>query len=658
MSFQHFLLSFFLIHISSLCFSQTNGFPYGQATYRELDMKQYDSDTAAVAVILDEFGEAYMDNYNDHNLIFEYHARIKILKQAGVSYGTFQIPLRKSEGRTEKILTIKASAFNIDNGSMRESKLDPKKIYSENQNKYYDATKFAIPNVRVGTVVEVYYKLESPFIFNFRPWEFQCGIPKVQSEYWAVIPANYVYHISLTGFLSLTKNESERVKECFSPGGGRRADCSRLQYGIKNIPAFNEEDFMTAKSNFLSAINFELSQINYFDGRKDMITKEWKDADQELKLSTDFGVQIKRGKDIVSDEIDQIISNTTDEISKAEKIYDFIKGRYHWNQTYGKYSELGIKKAFDSKTGNVGDINLSLIAALKYAGINVEPLLLSTRDNGLPSELYPVLSDFNYVIAKVNIADKVYLLDATDHFHPFGLIPMRCLNGKGRVLGEKESYWFDLKPPDRAKTITYVNLVLDNNVARGAIQYTYLGYEAVNQRRKLGSSSSLQDYISEMESQWRGIDIKSFTIENFEDAKKQLVIRLEVEAEIGEKLNDQEFLLNPFLVEHWKRNPFRSSERLYPVDFGSPLEEVMILNLEYPSDYEIEELPNKIGLVLPQNGGRYIFEIKNVANKLSMNNSLLINRPIFTSHEYHYLKELFNNVIAAEQTQLVFKKKK
>jgi hypothetical protein len=658
MNFQRFLLPLFLLLVSTVCFSQTNGFPYGQITYRELELTQYNADTAAVAVMLDEFGESYIDNDNDHNLIFEYHAKIKILKQAGVSYGTFEIPLRKVEGRTEKILTIKASSFNIENGSMRERKLDSKNVYSENQNKYYNATKFAIPNVKVGSVIDVYYKLESPFIYNFRTWEFQCEIPKVQSEYWALIPANYVYHISLTGFLTLTKNESERVKECFAPGGGMRADCSRLKYSIKDIPAFNEEDFMTAKSNFLSAINFELSQINYFDGRKDLITKEWKDADQELRLSSDFGLQIKRGKDIVSNDIDQLVGSMTDELSKAEKIYEFIKERYHWNRTYGKYSEFGIKKAFDSKTGNVGDINLSLIAALKYAGINVEPLVLSTRDNGLPSELYPVLSDFNYVIAKVNIADQVYLLDATDDYHPFGLIPLRCLNGKGRVLGEKESYWFELKPADRAKTITFINLMLDNNIFKGVIQYTYLGYEAVNQRRKLGSSASQEDYVNEMESQWNGIDIKSYAIENFEDPKKQLVIKLEVEAEIIDKLNDHDFLFNPFLIEQWKRNPFRSSERLYPVDFGAPLEEVMIFNLEYPSDYEIEGLPNKIGLALPQNGGRYTFEIKNFGNKLSMNNSLLIARPVFTSREYHYLKELFNNVIGAEQTQLVFKKKK
>ena len=69
---------------------------------------------------------------------------------------------------------------------MRETKLDPKNVFLENQSKYYDAKKFAIPNVKEGSVIEVFYTLESPFIFQFRSWEFQSDIPKLQSEYWAL----------------------------------------------------------------------------------------------------------------------------------------------------------------------------------------------------------------------------------------------------------------------------------------------------------------------------------------------------------------------------------------------------------------------------------------------------------------------------------------
>ena len=158
-----------------LCVGQDHGFPFGQVTYRELEIKKYDPDTTAAALILDEFGEAYVDNNNDHNIIFEYHVKIKVLKQAGVSYGDYEIPLRKNESNKEKIIGVKASSFNFENGSMRETKLDPKKVYTQNLYKYLDIAKFAVPNVQEGGVIEISYKLESPFFRNFRPWEYPCS---------------------------------------------------------------------------------------------------------------------------------------------------------------------------------------------------------------------------------------------------------------------------------------------------------------------------------------------------------------------------------------------------------------------------------------------------------------------------------------------------
>ncbi len=644
-----------LILTSIASFAQENGFPYGKATYRELDLKEYAPDTAATALVLDEFGEAFINN--DFNLQYTYHARIKILKKEGVNRGTFEIWLRKSEKSVEKMISVKGSSFNIENGSMRESKLDQKRTYTENHNKFYNIHKFAIPNVKVGSVIEVMYTLESPFIYNFRSWEFQSDIPKLKSEYLCLIPGIYNYNISLRGFLKLSKNENELIRSCFTPVG-RSADCARMRFGMKDIPTFKEEEFMTAKSNFLSVINFELSQINYFDGRKDKITKEWKDVDEELRQHAEFGVQLKRGKDILDRQIEEIIAGETDTKAKAHKIYDFIKGWYRWNEVYGKYSEFGIKKAFDSRVGNVGDINLSLIAALKYAGIPVEPVILSTRENGLATEVYPVLSDFNYVIAKATIGDKAYFLDATDDFYPFGLLPERCLNGKGRVIGSDQSYWEELKPIERQRMTSIVNLALSNEGMAGTVQTTYSGYAAVNERKKIKKFNSEQEYIKSITNRLHDITIKKFELENLDNLDKPLVISLEVHWDVGDLSQNGTLLFNPFVVDQWKRNPFKSSERLFPVDFGAALEEILILNLTYPPDFVLDEIPEKIALKLPANGGHFIFEVNDAANKVSMANTLVIAKPIFTSQEYHYLKELFNNVIATEQTQLAFKEKK
>ena len=120
-------------------------------------------------------------------------------------------------------------------------------------------------------------------------------------------------------------------------------------------------------------------------------TKEWKDVELDLRREEKFGQQLRKGKDIVDEHVELAMSGESDPLIKAQKIFEFIKAWYQWDGMNGMFSEYGIKKAFNTKKGNVGDINLTLIAALRYAGLNADPVILSTRSNGLPIEIHPVL---------------------------------------------------------------------------------------------------------------------------------------------------------------------------------------------------------------------------------------------------------------------------
>jgi hypothetical protein len=331
--FPLFLLFFFP------CFSQAQDFPYGAVTFSDLTMTKYSEDTTASAVVLKEFGHAVINNGDGYHLIYKYHVRIKILNKNGLDQSNIEIPLHKQGSNLKETITIiNASSFNLENDRIHQEIVRTKDIFTEDRNKYLDVKKFAIPNVRVGSVIEIAYTMDSPFIFNFRTWEFQSDIPKMESLYFASIPGVYIYNMTLRGFLQLSKNDSEIVKNCLGrgdPRAGGSADCALMKFGMKNIPGFVEEDYMTAKKNFLSSIHFELSEIRHFDGRVDKVTKEWKDAEKELRDDAKFGVQLKRGKDI-GEEVKKLIANETDELIKAKKVYEFIKGWYLWNDTYGK----------------------------------------------------------------------------------------------------------------------------------------------------------------------------------------------------------------------------------------------------------------------------------------------------------------------------------
>ncbi len=647
---------YLLLFVSTITgsFGQQQGFPFGQATYKELELKKYEIDTSAVALVLNEYGEAYIQDGEDYNLIFEYHVRIKILKQDGIDEATIEIPLRKGETSKEKLNAYKASAFNIENGSLRETKLDSKNVFQENTNKSWDIVKLAIPNVRVGSVIDYQYTIESPFIYNFRSWFFQDENPKLKSKYVAKVPANYNYNVTLRGFLKLSNYETKLIKSCFYKG---QADCSELNFEMVDIPAFVEEEHMTAKSNFISAVNFELSDIRYFDGRVTRYTEEWKDADLKMQRHEDFGIQLRKAKDVLKDEVDALLRMEGDSLAKAKRVFDFVKFRYQWNGRNSAFTNVGIKKAYEERKGNVAEINLSLTAALRLAGLNADPVILSTRENGLPIEIHPVLSDFNYVITKVNLSGKTFLLDATDDYFPFGSIPIDCINGKGRVMDEKGSFWLELKPTDKAKEISsYTFTLTETGTLKGLIQHQYTGYSAIEKRKEIASFSNEEEYISKLKAKRSTLGISKVEIVNAEDITKPLIEKIEIEIESYIDLKAGHFLFNPF-IEGKDRNPFKSNERLYPVDFGAPVEETIIFNLEYPANFELAGTPDKVALSLPNSGGRYLFGVQNVGNKIIMNNSLSINRTVYTSDEYHYLKELYNRVVQVQESDWVFKRK-
>jgi hypothetical protein len=343
-------------------YALAQNFPYGQLDNEALEMKKYDKDTSAHAVVLREYGTSRITIGSDDNikLIFEYHIKIKIFDSKGFDNGTIAIKVHNSESNnsTEEVDNIAGITYYKDeNGAIQQNTLDPKKVYTTRDYKYQSTMKFTMPGLRNGCVIEYKYRLESPFFLDhFRPWEFQSEIPKIYSEYEAHIPGHFTYNAAIRGNLKLTKTKSEVERGCFSTHGAS-SDCSDISYGMGDIPAFVEEDYMTSPKNFLSAITFELVEyIDPYRGVKVKATKEWKDIDYTLKTEQSFGGQLKR-KELLKDRTAAILVGKSDDLEKAKAIYAYLQKWFKWNDYIGIYSSDGIKKALDSHSGSIADIN-------------------------------------------------------------------------------------------------------------------------------------------------------------------------------------------------------------------------------------------------------------------------------------------------------------
>ena len=654
---------FKIVALLLFTFSAANAqnFDYGKHKPSDFLTTKATVDSTADAEVLREFGSGRIlldDATGSLYVDFTYHVKIKIFNAEGFKQGNVEIPLRVYSNSSDEIRDIRATTYYHDNGSIRENELNPKQVFTENQTKYLKLVKFTMPNLKPGSVIEYTYRIKRQSIFNFSSWEFQSEIPKQHSEFVAYIPGNYNFNVSLKGPRGLSSQNGVVEKECLRIAGNV-IDCSKMSYIMKDVAAFKEEAYMTAAANFRSTINFELSDVQHLSGGKSNITKTWKDVDYELTSERKFGGQMKQ-KDLFTSKLPDILKNTTDSLSRAKAVFAYIKEQIKWNNYLGKYSDKDVKKALETHSGNIGDINLALISALNAAGFSPDALILSTRQNGVVNNLYPVISEFDYVVAKLDIAGKTYLLDASEPLLPFGLLPMRCLNGKGRVLNfKKPSYWYDVtaSQKDAVKYNLIATLEADGKI-KGTLYTFSSGYNAFRKRERIAEAGSIDAFVQQLDDQNPSFTITKHEVINVDSLDKMLEERYEVTMEQFEGTGYDKLFFNPNFLNRIGSNPFNLNERSYPVDMGSATETRVSMVLNLPQAFVLAEPAKDMGIGLPENGGRYQTQTKLEDKSLSFSALFQLNKPVYSPEEYLSLKEFYSKIIQQQKIDLILKKSK
>lgn len=640
------------LFLSILAFAQAKKSTHiGRGTLEELNMKFYAKDSTAAAVVLYEHKNIYMDAANDYNIRTDYYFRIKIFDKNAFDLSKIVIDLY-GKRRTVKIEGVTYTLS--DTGSLQKTTLDKKDIFTEDYNKDYTLKKFTLPNIKEGCVIEYSYSVLSPYL-TLKDWYFQSDIPKIKSEIDYTLIANYEYNIRLIGHKKLDKKESQVQKNCIYIDGIGEGNCVSYSFGMNNIPAFKEEDHMLAKKNYLSRISFDLKAYSSVYGGKKNYATTWKDADKSLK-NYFFNNQTSK-KSYFKKQLPEQLFTLKDDLDKAKKIFYFIQNHFTWNGDYWTNEDVNVKDAFDRKSGNVGEINLSLYNSLLAADLNVNLLVLSTRNNGIPTKIIPIIFDFNYVVIQLKINDQVYYLDATTDFLPFGELPVRTLNGEARLINfRKQSTWVRLKPRYKTYKKSTARLVLnENGELTGMLNIVNSGYFAEKVRSNLYNSKE-EKYLEEFETKNPDVEVNEYKNNNEEDLTKSILETFDISIFTDEELG-KVTRINPFFFGRLKENPFKLKERFYPVDFAFPRKSTFNLNLKIPGNYKITNIPESRSFALPNKGGNFTIKCINNQNTISLYVRFNINRSIYSAQEYYYLKEFYNQIIQAESNYITLEKK-
>ncbi len=597
MKLSYFFFVVLVLSVSSSLFGQRMETKLKNVSREELKIKEYLKDPLAEAYVIFDTGKTTFVMRNEQLVIQHIRtSKIKILNNEGIKYGEISVPLYRDNNREyEELIRVEAYSYNLENGEIETTTFNDKEIFEEIINDHWTRKKFVIPNVKEGSIIEYRYVMETPFFFNLPDWEFQQKIPVSYSEYSVSVVPFYVYQFILKGAPDFDYRDAKKE------GGLKRrvygVDFNDLTtvVAMKDLQAFRDESYISSVDDYLVSLDFQLSRIQRPDGSKTEIMTNWKDLRKDYLSNPEFGGYIKKSRKAAKKILESELVFTDEKpAEKIQKIVNFAKTEFKWNEFYGKLSTQSPKSLLSKKSGNVADINLFTIALLRAAGMDANPVIISSRGHGKVETSYPFASFFNYVIIQIKLDNGMLLTDATDKMIAFNRLPPRCINDKGLVINDAETEeWLYTISEVPSKTVTIIKMnpdpdkeELDVQVIRQKTEID--GYLA---RQRTGENSeALKDKLVEEDFN----SISNIKIKNYDNLRSPFVVAFQGKVD-QERLNEQ-LVFSPFLNYPPKENYFTEPNRTYPIDFLAPNFESFTTEIMIPEGYKVAYLPEPLNI--------------------------------------------------------------
>lgn len=664
---QKLSLTLVIIFLSSLLIAQKDPIKWGKIPDEDLKMTVYAPDTSAAALVLGSYGElefAFSNSGPEYR--FDYHRRVKILKKAGFDEGDVTIYKRPSE----KITDIDAQIFLPDG---TEIEVDNDDIFKEETDDYWTKYKFTFPSMVEGAIIEFRYKKTSESIITLERWYFQEEHPVVISELRTTIPEWYNY-VMITQGRPLDINETETKERTmmvpdyqYNVAGileQRGFDQAKVRmnmsrYAMQDVPALKEEAYITTMEDYLAKADWQLASVMYPRSPVKSILSTWPEVAKELYDHDKFGGQFtkKRKYNDILDVMEKVVKGVSDKTEIATRIYYKLASEMEWNGEYSYLTDNDLEDCYEQKKGNSAELNLMLLALLKEYEIEAYPLLISTRGHGKMQPLYPLVQQFNHVVVLAKMGDQMTLMDVGDPNRPVGFMRETANNGQGWLVDLANSQWVVLNSP-AAKQVVSAKLKLDETgTLSGKIQQMHDGYFGVRLRNEWQDDKDGKFLKEELAERFPDIETTEISFKDAENVSKGMSSSIQCTIPGGAESVDDFMYLTPDILPAFSENPFKLTERTYPVDMPYGLSHQVILNFELPEGYVIDGLPEAVNMATEDRGVTYSLNCSQIGGNLQVISRLNIEKLKFEPDEYAGLKNFFDILIEKQTEPIVLKRK-
>ncbi len=607
-----------------------------------------DADLSKTKSLLDENAPAeilyksvyFMIDNSTGNLHKKYYYRVKVYdKDKAEDWLNLEVPLYQSGSDKEILGKFKAFTYNLENGTTVPVKVEKSSQYKSKENKYINLTKFAFPNVKNGSVLEYQYEVISPYLFNIPEFLIESDTPSLYTEYVLDAPINISYNINYTGGL-VPKHRVIEEKSVFG------SQYKTYRFAYENVKGFKPEKFVRNDRNFRTKVSAELHSTNFKEFK--LYSSSWDQISKRLYENEYFGDELKKTK-LAKDNMPAEVLNMKSDLEKANALFSYVQKTFTWNKDKGIYTEDGIKKLVETKVGNAAEINLYLIMLLREAGLQADPMIISTVEHGMINLVSPNVSNMNFVLASVNIGGQYRMYDATSKQSSIDELPLRDWNQYGVLLTKTKAIQLQMENKKESNTFLTVDAKVNED---GTISGSYSDKDTgafamyVKDSYDENPEKYKKQYKENFSIDFTGIDSKVLENGEFESTMKFSSSNLI--DKIGKKL-----IINPMLFLSKVSNEFDQTEdRKYPIDFGAPTMKMKKVILELPEGYVIEEMPKNKKIRTDDKEIEFSYAVEQKGNKLEITSYTKVASADYPKEYYPAFKQIWG-VASKQENQVI-----
>ncbi len=644
-----------MLCLASMAWAQTlePNLKWGKPTDAELNMTTYDPDPEAEAVVLcSQTVLRYDLSSGSLKLILSTKKRIKVLKEEGKDEANGAISYIYNGHHLddcEQLVKLKATAYNMVDGKLVKTKMEGNMVNHEDVTKTLRLTKYTVPQVTVGTVIEVEYEIESDFISHIDDWWAQSEIPVMYTSFDVTVPEYFDFSVDERGSYRL---ENKIEDTSMNLAAGIQCRGKRYQFFGRNLPALRKKKMLYAPQSYGQRVSMELRSIQIPGSMTKYFTSNWDDVDKQLLDDDEFGGRL--GKNPLKTEMQEAgVADIADPVERIMAIYRLLKDRVKWNEKYTLYAESA-GKVLKERSGSNASINFILINMLKDAGFEAYPAVMRSRDNGFLT-IRATVKEFNTFVVAVKVGDKLSYLDGSIEDGWLDVLPDNLLVDRARIVSkDKPAEWVDLRGVSESKSRSMVKGQLQaDGTLQADIQTKYTGLEAASLRHDFRTATDSATFVSEL-AQELNCEIESLALTHHHglgpDVERNMHVTKQYDA-AGDII-----YLNPWVLNVMSENPLTEEERTLPIEFPYIYTENLASVITLPEGYVVEELPKS--LMIKSEDGKLSCVIASTSDgsTLSSRCQIQVGRLFFTPKEYPFVKSFLDEVYKRLQDVIVIKK--